>query len=40
MVRTLALGLAVVGLALAQPKIEVKDPWVRLVPEKAKNTAA
>jgi len=40
MVKALALGLVAVGLALAQPKIEIKDPWVRLVPERAKNTAA
>jgi hypothetical protein len=33
-------SLSAVALALAQPKIEVKDPWVRLVPPKSKNTAA
>jgi len=36
----LFLGLSGLGLALAQPKIEVKDQWVRLVPPNAKNTAA
>jgi len=40
MVKALILGLSALGLALAQPKIEVKDPWVRLVPPNAKNTAA
>ena len=40
MVKALILGLSALGLALAQPKIEVKDQWVRLVPPNAKNTAA
>jgi copper(I)-binding protein len=40
MVRAVLFGFSAVALALAQPKIEVKDPWVRLVPPNAKNTAA
>ncbi|WP_448587694.1 copper chaperone PCu(A)C [Thermocrinis sp.] len=40
MVKALILGLATAGLVLAQPKIEVKDAWVRLVPPNAKTTAA
>ncbi len=40
MVRTVLFGLSAVALALAQPQIEVKDPWVRLVPQNAKSTAA
>jgi copper(I)-binding protein len=40
MVRAVLFGLSAVALALAQPKIEVKDPWVRLVPPNAKATAA
>lgn len=40
MVRAVLFGLSAVALALAQPKIEVKDPWVRLVPPNAKSTAA
>ncbi|WP_333785181.1 copper chaperone PCu(A)C [Thermocrinis sp.] len=40
MVKTVLIGLGAGALALAQPKIEVKDPWVRLVPPNSKNTAA
>jgi len=40
MVKAVLFGLSAVALALAQPEIEVKDPWVRLVPPNAKSTAA